>query len=110
MMPRSRRLQLLVDHPGESDGVNHWPLLSDEVVIYILRLLPQKDLVRSSLIDRRFRTLSRDDSLWTKLTLDVENIKQNAESCRKLVDRCKKLTSLKISSNFFSVVNLHSTS
>ena len=83
--------------PGESDGVNHWPLLSDEVVLYILRLLPQKDLVRSSLIDRRFRTLSRDDSLWTNLTLDIANIRQNAESCRKLVDRCRKLTSLKIS-------------
>ena len=50
--------------PGKSSGVNHWPLLSDEVVLYILRLLPQKDLVKSSLIDRRFRDLSRDDSLW----------------------------------------------
>ena len=82
--------------PGESSGVNHWPRLSDEVVLYILRLLPREDLVKSSLIDRRFRTLSRDDSLWTELTLDYVDIKQNAGSCRKLVDRCKKLASLKI--------------
>ena len=50
-------------YPEESDGANHWPRLSDEVVLYILRLLTQNDLVRSSLINRRFRTLSRDDSL-----------------------------------------------
>ena len=57
--------------PGESDGVNHWPCLSDEVVLYILRLLPQKDLVKSSLIDRRFRTLS---SLLTNYADDKINI------------------------------------
>ncbi len=85
--------------PGESCGVNHWPRLSDEVVLHILRLLPRKELVKSSLIDRRFRTLSRDDSLWTELTLDYVDIKQNAGSCRKLVDRCKKLASLKIINN-----------
>ena len=83
--------------PGESSVVNHWPCLSDEVVVYILSLLPQKDLVNSSLIDRRFMELSRDDSLWTELTLDYVDIKQNAEACKKMVDRCKKLVSLKIS-------------
>ena len=94
--------------PRESDGVNHWPLLSDEVVVYILGMLPQEDLVKSSLIDRRFGTLSRDVSLWTELTLDIENIKQNAESCRKLVDRCKKLSSLKIKNNrlFWGKLNI----
>ena len=81
---------------GASSDVDHWTQLSDEVVLYILRLLPRKDLVRSSMISRRFRDLSRDDSLWTGLTLDLENIKRNAESCRKLVDRCKKLSSLEI--------------
>ena len=83
--------------PDASSAVDHWPRLSDEIVLIILRLLPEKDLVKSSLINKRFRDLSRDKSLWTELTLDYVNIKQNAESCRKLVERCKKLSSLKIS-------------
>ena len=29
----------------------------------------------------------------------IKNIKQNADGCRKLVDRCKKLASLKITNN-----------
>ena len=76
--------------------INHWLFLSDEMVLYILRLLPKKDLGRVSLLNKKFRDLSRDDSLWTELTLDYQDIKQSAESCRKLVERCKKLTSLKI--------------
>ena len=80
-------------------SVNCWPLLSDEAVLIIFRLLPQKDLVTVSLVDRRFSQISKDPSLWTQLTLDVKNIKQNAESCRELVDRCKKLASLEITNN-----------
>ena len=80
-------------------NVNCWPILSDEVVLIILRLLPQKDLVTISMLDRRFRHLSQDPSLWKQLILDVKNIKQNAESCRKLVDKCKKLDSLNITNN-----------
>ena len=83
--------------PDASSAVDHWPRLSDEIVLIILRLLPEKDLVKSSLINKRFRDLSRDKTLWTELTLDYANIKQNAESCQKLVERCKKLSSLKIS-------------
>ena len=83
--------------PDASSAVDHWPRLSDEIVLMILRLLSEKDLVKSSLINKRFRDLSRDKTLWTELTLDYANIKQNAESCRKLVERCKKLSSLKIS-------------
>ena len=81
---------------GASSDIDPWNQLSDEVVLNILRLLPRKDLVRSSLISRRFKDLSRDESLWTELTLDFENIKRDTESCRKLVDRCKKLSSLEI--------------
>ena len=77
-------------------SINHWPRLSDEMVLIILSYFPLKDLVKASLINKKFRDLSRDDSLWTELTLDREDIKQNAESCRKLVERCKKLASLKI--------------
>ena len=73
--------------------------LSDEVVLSVFRFLPQEDLVTVSLVNKRFTHLSKDPSLWTQLTLDYENIKQNAESCRKLVDRCKKLASIKITNS-----------
>ena len=79
-------------------SINYWPSLSDEVVLLILRLLPLEDLVTVSRLNRRFRHLSKDSSLWDwmELNLDLENLKQNAESCRKLVDKCEKLTLLKI--------------
>ena len=79
--------------------IDHWSRLPDEVILSIFRLLPQKDLVTLSLINKKFRDLSRDDSLWTELTLDHADIKQSVVSCRKLVERCKNLASLKITNN-----------
>ena len=58
--------------PEVSDGINHWRSFSDEIVVFILKMLPKEDLVRVSMINRRFRDLSRDDSLWTEITLDYE--------------------------------------
>jgi len=98
--------------PQDSDqvqgpGIDHWPLLSDEVVLAILRYLPQKVLGTLSRVNKRMRDLSRDDSLWTEITLDYEDITQREGSCRDLVERCKKLASLKIThkENFFSSVS-----
>ena len=93
------------DPARDKRSINHWP---DEVVLFILRLLPQEDLVTISLINKRFWNLSKDPSLWTQLTLDYENIKHNAESCRKLVDRCKQLSSLNIKNTSinFSKLNI----
>ena len=106
MKPRcTKKPKVLAAGPGVQDpgrgkqSINYWSSLSDEVVLFILRFLPQQDLVIISLVNRRFRHLSKDPSLWTKLTLDFENIKQNVESCRKLVDRCKKLASINITNN-----------
>ena len=84
------------DKDTSTTPVNHWISLSDEMVLSILRLLSKKDLGTVSRINKKFRDLSRDNSLWTELTLDHQDIKQNADSCRKLVERCKKLASLKI--------------
>ena len=60
-----------------------------------------------SMVNKRMRDLSRDDTMWTELTLDYEDILQSEGSCRGLVERCKKLASLKIThkENFFSSVN-----
>ena len=82
----------------EAGSINHWSQLPDEMVLFIFRLLPQEDLVTVSLINKKFRDLSRDARLWTELTLGYEDIKRSEDSCRKLVDRCTKLTKLKITS------------
>ena len=95
-MRRYKKPKALAAEPNGKRSINHWPSLSNEITLLILRLLPQKDRVIVSLVNRKFRDLSKDPSLWTQLTLDFENIKQNVESCRKLVDRCKKLASIKI--------------
>ena len=80
---------------------NHWLRLSNEMALSILCLLPQKDLVTISRVNRKFRELSMDDSLWKELTLDYENIKENIESCRALVARCGKLSHLKITNKLY---------
>ena len=81
----------------QGSGINHWLCLSDEMALYILRYIPQKSLKTVSLVNKKFRDLSRDGSLWTELTLDLADIEHNAESCRKLVERCNQLATLKIS-------------
>ena len=82
-------------------STNHWLRLSDEIVLLIFRQLPLKDLVTASVVDKRFLCLSRDGSLWTELTLDYEDFlyQQNANNCRHLVERCNKLSSLKITND-----------
>ena len=78
---------------------NYRTRLSDEIVLLILSKLSHKDLVTVSFINKKFRDLSRDDSLWTELSLDYQDIKLHADSCRKLVERCKKIESLQITNN-----------
>lgn len=86
---------------GQAAGTNHWLSLSNEMVFSILRLLPQKDLVTISRINKKFRDLSRDEGLWRELTLDYQNIKENNQSCRDLLARCGKLSHLKITNKLF---------
>ena len=98
---------ILKEHSEDSnDGqnaavTNHWLRLSNEMALSILCLLPRKDLVTISQINRKFRDLSKDDSLWKELTLDYENIKENIQSCRALVARCGKLSHLKITNKLY---------
>ena len=98
---------ILKEHSEDSnDGqnaavTNHWLRLSNEMALSILCLLPRKDLVTISQINRKFRDLSKDDSLWKELTLDYETIKENIQSCRALVARCGKLSHLKITNKLY---------
>ena len=47
-------------------GIDHWPLLSDEVVLAILRHLPQKVLVTLSMVNKRITI--RDRALRKELS------------------------------------------
>ena len=104
----------LFDRDKESSSpvssTNHWLRLSDEIVLLVFNQLSIKDLVTVSLVNKRFRDLSRDDSLWTELTLDYKDFqyRQDANRCGQLVDRCKKLSSLKITndSNITSTLDI----
>jgi len=74
---------------------HHLARLSDEVVMSIIRFLPQKDLLNDSLINKKFRNVSRDRILTTKLILDFNDIKQSAKSCSKLFNRSNKSLNLR---------------
>ena len=102
MRTRKQKTEALIkpstdQEPGASSipVINHWLLLPDEMILYILRLLPAKDLANVPLINKKFRDLS---SLWTELTLAYEDIQTSEDSCRKLIERCKKLARLRITS------------
>jgi len=90
--------------------INHWERLSDGDVVSILSFLPQKDLLNVSLISKKFRDVSRDSSLWTKLNLNFNDVKKRASSCSKLIDRCRKLTSLEITNKSLNLRSLNYTS
>ena len=92
-LPKQARVQ--ESEVSSSLVINHWLLLSDEMVLYILRLLPVKDLANVFMINKKFRDLN---SLLTELTLAYEDIQTSEDSCRKLIERCKKLARLRITS------------
>ncbi|XP_023019866.1 S-phase kinase-associated protein 2 [Leptinotarsa decemlineata] len=64
---------LLVKKPmiRPTNKTNYFDLLSDEVILHILRWLPKTYLRDISLVSQRFHRLSQDESLWTRM--DVSN-------------------------------------
>ncbi|KAJ8920214.1 hypothetical protein NQ315_011875 [Exocentrus adspersus] len=64
---------LLVKKPTirSMDKTNYFDLLSDEVILQILRWLPKQYLMDISQVSRRFHRLSQDETLWTRM--DVSN-------------------------------------
>ena len=63
----------------------------DEIALRILDFLPQKDLVKLSQVNRYFRRISRDDSLWTTITMDAMTIMIHEDTVRRLFRRCSRL-------------------
>ena len=86
----------------EIDQVMEWNPFPKEIWIHnILSLLPVRDLLTLSETSKMFKTLSLDPLLWRTLTLDYQTIKKKFKCCRMLVERCSKLTNLKITHDTF---------
>ena len=68
--------------------------LPRELQLHILGLLPLPELMRLSETCHSLKDLARDPSLWKKLTLTYNMIKNNTKACRDHVGRCSKLKEL----------------
>ena len=62
-----------------------------EIQLLLIGQLKVRDLVRLSETCHRLREVARDPSLWKKLTLSYDRIKNKTESCRNHVSRCSSL-------------------
>ncbi|KAL0130740.1 hypothetical protein PUN28_002395 [Cardiocondyla obscurior] len=51
------------------EGEDKFNVLSDEIILMILKWLPKKCLVRSMLVCKRWCQIARDEALWTRLDL-----------------------------------------
>ena len=67
-----------------------------EIQLLIFGQLRVVDLVRLSETCRRLKDVARDPSLWKKLTLTYERIKNKNEACRNHVRRCSSLREVDI--------------
>ena len=86
----------------KTDQALEWNPLPNEIWIHnILTLLPVRDLLTLSETSKMFKTLSLDPLLWRTLTLDYQTIKKKFKCSRMLVERCSKLTNLKITHDTF---------
>ena len=68
--------------------------LPRELQLHILGLLSVSELMQLSQTCRRLKDLARDPSLWRKLTLTYNMIKNNTVACRDHVSRCSNLQEL----------------
>ncbi|XP_035911602.1 S-phase kinase-associated protein 2 [Anopheles stephensi] len=48
---------------------NPFDLLSDEIILHIMKWLPKKTLISCSLVNRRFYRVAKDETLWYRMDL-----------------------------------------
>lgn len=61
-----------------SEKTNYFDLLSDEVVLQIIHLVPKRYLFNVSLVCKRFKRLTEDETLWTKMDVSNRTLKNGA--------------------------------
>ncbi|KFP00583.1 S-phase kinase-associated protein 2, partial [Calypte anna] len=59
---------------GESESGISWNVLPDELILAIFAYLPLSDLIRASVVCKRWHGLSFDESLWQSLDLTGRNL------------------------------------
>uniref|UniRef100_A0A182MUF1 S-phase kinase-associated protein 2 n=1 Tax=Anopheles culicifacies TaxID=139723 RepID=A0A182MUF1_9DIPT len=66
------------DHNRAANGDNNpFDLLSDEVLLHILKWLPKKTLLSCSQVNRRFNRVTKDETLWQRLDLSNRSLQCN---------------------------------
>ena len=74
-----------------------------ELQLHILGHLSYTDLSRVSLTCRNLKDVSRDPTLWRKLTLEYEKIENSTVACRDQVSRCTSLKEIVITGEVYWV-------
>ena len=85
------------DEEESSENLCHFELLPLEIQEAILSYLPTEDLFSVAKTSRSLNSVTKTQSLWTKLTLDWRDIYENHKFCQDLIkDRCCNLRSMEI--------------
>merc|ERR1740129_222071 len=85
---------------NDEENSCHFELLPPEIQEIILSYLPAKDLFSVAQTSRSLSSLTKTQSLWTKLTLDWKDIYENLKFCKYLIKaRYGKMRSAEITKN-----------
>ena len=74
--------------------------ISKEIQLLIFGQLRPVDLVNVSETCHLLKDVPRDPSLWNKLTLTYEKVRNKNEACRRHVRRCKCLLEIVITGKY----------
>ena len=89
---------MIVNNEEESsENFCHFELLPPEIQETILSYLPAEDLFSVAKTSRSLSSLTKTQSLWTKLTLDWKDIYENLKLCKYLIrEKYEKMRSAEI--------------
>ena len=103
MVPPPKKKQKLSD--DEDGGGVCWLQLPHEIWLDVLRFLPAPSLVALSGTCRVLRDVCQEPSLWTRLSIDWQSIKNKTHSTEELITRSSKLERLTVTNRTFEQVN-----
>jgi hypothetical protein len=92
--------------PPTQSGSFPFERLSDEVILTIFSFLTHPQLCRIASVNKRFKTLALEPSLWKKITLDDDR-PMRVETWRTIVSRCTKLESLHLYNQAVLRIRIH---
>jgi len=84
-------------------AICHFKLLSNELILYVLRYLSTPELCIISRISRRFRECAYDKTLWRSIALNASMNKRKINSALKIMEQTQRLACVRC-------VNINNTS